>query len=133
MRDLSFSLLLLLIAGWCLLSSCKKNSTPANPTLLEHKWQVVSINGEAMRYVGQANDYFNFSNNTLVEFLGGHYDTLTYQLTNGGQTLDLSPIVNNSQTGYKFSLNILTLTDSRLILSGGLSMPVLHILDSLSR
>jgi hypothetical protein len=136
MRRLSYSLLLVLAAGY-LPSSCKKHNTPApipdNLSLIKHKWQVVSLNGEALRYVGQPADYYNFGNDTLIRSLGGQVDTLAYKLINNGLTLDIYPFkVTTIPTGAQ-TLSIQTLTDSRLILTSS-SFPIpVSVLDSLSR
>ena len=76
-----------LITG-ALLISCKKNNTQANLDLLQHRWQITSIHGEVYYYKGQPADYFDFgTDDTLIEYVNGHYDTAYYQLINGGQTL----------------------------------------------
>lgn len=132
MRRLFYNFLLTLAAGF-LPSSCKKDNTSADLSLLKHKWQIVSLNGEVFRYVGHANDYFDFRNDTLIEFYDGHYDTLYYQLANGGQTLNFYPILNGSRTATGYAQNIRTLTGSQLIIFSNSSSPIINILDSLRR
>ena len=123
---------LLLLAAATIAASCKKHNT-SNATI-QHKWQIVSLNGEAYRYVGQPADYWEFGNtDTLIQFMSGNYDTLKYQLIDGGKTLVIEPFV------YAFvdTLNITTLTSSQLIVSGighaAYAGPPINILDSLKR
>jgi len=132
MKHLPYIFLFLMAGG--LLVACKKNNTPANLGLLQHRWQITSITGEALFYRGQPADYYDFrTSDTLIEYVGGHYDTASYQLIDGGQTLDLYPVINSVSTGSPFALSVKTLTTSQLILSGGTTIPVIHILDSLRR
>jgi hypothetical protein len=138
MNHLSYGCALILVTG-CLLAACKKNNTPANLGLLQHRWQITSINGEAYRYVGQPGDYYDFGmGDTLIEYLSGHYDTAYYKLTDGGQTLDLYPVINSVSTSSPFNLSIKTLTSSQLIFGGQINpssqVPMaLYLLDSLRR
>jgi hypothetical protein len=129
-------LIQILLAGTatCLSISCKKNNS-ADLLLLQHKWQIVSLNGEALRYVGQPGDYFDFgTDKQLVRFLNNHYDTLNYQVIDGGSALQLFPVLNSVQTGGKLTLSIKTLTSGQLILSNsGPTSPPIYLLDSLSR
>ena len=118
------------------ITACKKDNTQANLSLLRHKWQIVSLNGEVYRYVGKAGDYFNFGDdNKLVEFAGGNFDTSSYSLTGGGQTLSLHSIHNGIQSGSAFDLQIKVLSSSSLIVHYSTTppAPVIYILDSLSR
>jgi hypothetical protein len=132
MKHLPYILLFLIAGG--LLVCCKKNNTPSNLGLLQHRWQVTSITGEALFYRGQPADYYDFgTNDTLIEYVSGHYDTASYQLIDGGQTLDLYPVINSVSTGSPFALSVKTLTASQLILSASINQPVIHILDSLRR
>jgi hypothetical protein len=124
---------ILFLAAAAISASCKKHN-PGADTSIQQKWQLISLNGEAIRYVGKPADYWDFHNNdTLIQFIGGNYDTLKYQLINGGKTVVIEPFV----LAFVDTLDIKTLTSSQLILSGigrpgyaGLSV---HILDSLRR
>lgn len=132
MRRLYYSLLLILTAG-IFPSSCDKDNPSSAHSLLEHKWQIVSLNGEVYRYVGHANDYFDFRDDTLIIFYDSHYDTLYYQLTNGGKTLDFYPILNGSRSATGYAQTIQTLTASQLILFSNSTNPPIQVLDSLRR
>ena len=116
------------------LSSCKKNNGQASTlSLLQHNWSIVSINGEALRYIGQSMDYFRFGNDfKLYESMGGHLDTAAYALNPDGASLSLYPIVNGipSNTATTYQINALTV--SMLNLSTHLSIGV-TALDSLKR
>ncbi|HLZ85789.1 MAG TPA: hypothetical protein VKQ52_01060, partial [Puia sp.] len=102
-----------------------------NSAAIKHKWQVTSINGEALRYVGQPADYFDFGNtDTLIEFVGGRYDTLYYQLHSDGHTLDIHSF--NGMVAYP-GLAVKTLTNTQLIITGGRLNPPINIVDSLRR
>lgn len=131
MRHLSRGLILLMAAS-CILSACKKHNDPVTLALLKHRWQVISLNGEAFRYVGKPADYFDFGNDTLMEFISGKYDTFIYRLSNNDHTLTLFPILTGIAT-EQLKLDIRSLTGAQLILSGGVSTPPINILDSLSR
>lgn len=115
--------------------SCKKDNNATTLTMLQHKWQIVSLNGEAYRYAGHPGDYYDFgTSNQLVRFLGSRYDTLKYQVIDGGSTLRLYLIENNVQTGAIFNLVIESLTPSQLVLkNSGTTSPTNYLIDSLSR
>jgi hypothetical protein len=132
MRPILYLSATLLIAT-TLIFSCKKHNTPppATADLLQHKWELVSVNGEALRYVGMPQDYFDFEAGRLIEYFGGQYDTLSYNFSNN-TTLELRSVTNNVANGTPFYLDILALTSNQLVLAGNL-LPVVHILDSLRR
>jgi hypothetical protein len=121
--------ILVICALFC---SCRKHSDSNTAALLQHKWQIISINGEALRYVGEPADYFDFENGQLIEYFGGKYDTMTYKLINNDQAIELHIVVNNIVIGETLDLHINALTSNQLILDGSAS-PAIHILDSLRR
>lgn len=115
-------------------ASCKKDRDQVRLALLKHKWSVVSLNGEALRYVGRQGDYFEFRDDTiLVEFVNGKYDTSAYSLSSNGQTLDLYSIKNGVRSDTTSSFDIQVLSTSSLVLNYSLRMPPIFISDSLSR
>jgi hypothetical protein len=120
------------LAACTLIFACKKNNT-SNPSLLQHKWDITSLNGEAFRYVGNSSDYFDFQNGQLIEYFGGKYDTLDYTFINNNMTLQLRTVTDNVVNSTPFDLTIITLTSNRLILTESPSMPNFPVLDSLSR
>jgi hypothetical protein len=127
-------LLIATLAATALTGGCKKHNDNAdNVALLQHKWQITSLNGEALRYVGKSGDYFDFENGRLIEYFGSQYDTLEYIFTNNNQTLEFRTVTDNVVSGAPLDLNITSLTSSQLILDGSASLPILHILDSLQR
>jgi hypothetical protein len=114
------------------LISCKKG-TGDNPNLaqLQHKWNIVSLNGEVFRYVGKSGDYFDFrSDSKLYQSWDGRNDTLSYTLS--GSTVRLNQITNGVQQNPSFNLYIKKLTSSSLILYNN-DNPSVGILDSLAR
>ena len=123
------------------IGSCNKNDSPSgscNPQtsleLLQHKWSIVSLNGEALRYVGKPGDYFIFeTDGKHYDYHGGIYDTSSYSLSSGGGLLSIYPILNGIRSDSGFSLNVVALTSSSLILMGCPSSPVVCIADSLER
>ncbi|GGB18241.1 hypothetical protein [Puia dinghuensis] len=131
MRHLSRSLILALAAG-CLVTACRKHNTnPPPDSLLQHRWQVVSLNGEALRYVGKPADYWDFHyGDTLIQFISGKYDTARYTYDSAGKRLVLSPF---APWPYALAFNISTLTSSQLILTSANQQPNFPILDSLRR
>ena len=64
--------------------ACGKDNISINYALLRHKWNIVSITGEAYGYHGQTGDYFDFrADNKLYRHSAGNFDTLAYILVNG--------------------------------------------------
>jgi hypothetical protein len=117
-----------------LIISCKKTSTGAPDTLLliQHKWMIISVNGEALRYVGTAGDYFNFSTNGfLYEFMGSRYDTSAYTLLSDDITLLLYPVTNGVKSSIASNYNINLLTNNQFIIAS--SNSIFHSIDSLKR
>jgi len=114
-------------------SCTKNNSVPAgNLDMLQHKWILVSRNGEALRYVGQPGDYFDFdTNGTLIEYLSNTNDSFDYTLS--GKTLSLYPVLKgiHSTVGQNYHVDVLT--DSELIFSFHSPNPPVNAVDSLRR
>ena len=121
------------LAACTLIFACKKNNSTNTADLLQHKWNITSLNGEAFRYVGNSSDYFDFQNGQLIEYFGGKYDTLAYTFININLTLQLRTVTNNVVNSTPFYLTIITLTSNRLILTESPSTPNFPVLDSLSR
>lgn len=131
MRPLAAGLILLIITT-TLVVSCKKHNNPTPIATLQHKWHVVSLNGEAFRYVGKPADYWDFrSNGTLIQSLNGTNDTVQYTLDNTGKVLNISTFA------FSITANIKALTNDQLILAGryqgGYVNSAGNILDSLRR
>ncbi|MEO8854713.1 MAG: hypothetical protein ABI359_13105 [Ginsengibacter sp.] len=111
--------------------SCKKNDN-TNLSLLQHTWQVVSVNGEAYRYLGTAQDYYNFApDNFLYQYINKNFDTSNYSLLTNGRTLLLYHVVHGIKSSTPFTFNINSLTNKQLILSN--HSGVVFALDSLKR
>jgi hypothetical protein len=129
MRFLAHGMTLLVISTTLVLS-CKKHDNPNPASTIQHKWEIVSITGEAYYYMGQPADYWDFrSNDTLIQFLRGKYDTSNYTLSNNGKTLAISEF---NGVGVGLATNVKVLTNSQLILSGTGS-PSFPLLDSFRR
>ena len=76
--------------------ACEKsdNNGSHNLALIQHKWSVLSVNGEALRYVGTTEDYYNFvADHILYRYVAGKYDTSYYTLLADDNTLLLYPII----------------------------------------
>jgi hypothetical protein len=113
MRLLTLSLL---IIATSLALSCNKHNNPAPDTSLQHKWQVVSITYGSNHVPIKQTDYWEFGkSDTLIEFSGGNYDTLHYELDSTGKVLTITPF---PWAGFAITANITTLTGSHLVLSG---------------
>jgi hypothetical protein len=113
--------------------ACKKNPSPGNLALLRHKWNIVSLNGEALRYVGRPGDYYDFrTDSKLYIHFGTVNDTDTYVLNNGGNTLQLYNTQNGSQVGAPTEWNIEKLDNSSFILRNCNNHPFCAV-DSLAR
>jgi hypothetical protein len=128
--------LLIIVVGLVglLIISCKKTSTGAPDTLslIQHKWMIISVNGEALRYVGTANDYFNFSTNGfLYIYMGSRYDTSAYTLLSDNITLLLYPVTNGIKSNVALNSKIKVLTNNQFIFAG--SSGVINSIDSLKR
>jgi hypothetical protein len=131
MRPLATGLILLIIVT-ILVISCKKHNNPTLIATLQHRWQIVSLNGEAFRYVGKPADYWDFrTNDTLIQSINGTNDTVQYKLDNAGKVLNISTFA------FSITANIKTFTNTQLILAGtsqgGYVNSAGNILDSLSR
>ena len=113
---------------------CSKKNPSVDLSLLQHKWMIHSITGEALYYRGIPQDYYEFgTNKVVISYVEGHYDTAAYSLTAGGSILQLFQISNGIPSPYSYDLSIKTLTSSQLILEYHPSSPVIHGLDSLQR
>lgn len=125
--------------GWiivCMLGffSCDKatNKTHNSLSLLRQKWDLISKNGDSLRYVGKPGDYYIFeSDSKLFEVYDGKADTFYYSF-DGLQTLLLYQYINGlrSLTPVNFHLDVLT--NNQLIMSASLS-PVGSLKDSLRK
>jgi hypothetical protein len=126
-------------SGWlivCILGfiSCDKatNETHNSLSLLRQKWDLVSKNGDSLRYVGKPGDYYIFeSDNKLYEVYDGKTDTFFYSY-DGLQTILLYQYINGLRSLAPVNFNIDVFTNNQLIMSAGLS-PVGSLKDSLSR
>lgn len=102
--------------------------------MLQHKWTLVSRNGEALRYVGEPGDYFDFNTDgKLYEHISNTNDTFAYSYSAAGKTLLLYPVLNGIQSRTGENHNIDVLTDSALIISMYISHPGGPAVDSLRR
>jgi hypothetical protein len=114
--------------------ACKKSNHPSPSTLslIQHKWMLVSHNGEALRYVGTANDYYDFNtDNKLYRFVDSVRDTSAYTLSADSKTVSLYPISNGVQSASPMNYSIKTITQNQFIISYA-SSPI-YVLDSLKR
>ena len=117
----------------CLACTKDNSNTPPNLVLLQHKWEVVSIHGEALLYTGKPGDYFNFvPNGTLYRFINGISDTAQYALDLSGKSLYLTPILNGVKSGTTTTYAVNTLANNQLVFSrsGGVGF---FSVDSLKR
>ena len=127
-------LLTLLIIFVFIASSCKKskNLPSYSLTSIQHKWMLVSHNGEALRYVGTPEDYYNFSTNDfLYVYVDKIYDTMAYVLLPDKKTLTFYPITNGVRSILGTNYEIKLLDNSQFIL--GTDFTNFNILDSLKR
>src|SRR5258708_35871192 len=114
--------------------SCKKvnNGTMASLALIQHKWMLISQNGEAFRYVGTADDYYNFkTDNLLYKYVNKNYDTLAYTLLRDNKTLALYPVVNGMKSTVPAKYTINVLDTARFVISN--ISTVIYSIDSLKR
>ena len=131
-----FQGLLLVFVLTCI--SCKKtdnNNSSAKLELLQHKWTLISRNGEVLRYVGTGNDYYNFSvDSILYRYVENIYDTSNYKLSPADNNiLLLYPIKNGIQSSTATNYNINELTCSQLVVEFGKISPPVNVIDSLQR
>jgi hypothetical protein len=113
--------------------SCKKdnNGTMATLALVQHKWMLVSQNGEAFRYVGTADDYYDFkTDNILYKYANKNYDTLAYTLLKDNKTLALYPVMNGVKSTVPAKYTIKVLDTTRFVFS---NIALIYSLDSLQR
>jgi hypothetical protein len=117
--------------------SCKKTNDDISSklALLQHKWAVVSLSGEALHYSGTADDYFSFSSdNFLYRYLAGGLDTSYYQFSpNNDDTILLYPITNGIKSNSSVHFYIKTLSATQLILTTSTVNPPVYAIDSLKR
>lgn len=93
---------------------------------------LVSHNGEALRYVGAPEDYYNFSTNDfLYVYVDKIYDTMAYVLLPDKKTLTFYPITNGVRSILGTNYEIKLLDNSQFIL--GTHFTNFNILDSLKR
>lgn len=132
MKTLFVTLILICAVG---IISCKKShdDVSKNLALIQHNWKIVSLNGEALRYVGTSDDYFNFSaNNILYVHAGGNNDTSAYTLLSDAHTLAIYPITNGVKSLTAANYNINILSDTAFVISYH-ATPNTNSLDSLKR
>jgi hypothetical protein len=135
MKNILSGLLLVFIL---VTAACKKgndsNGSPGALSLIQHKWQVVSVNGEALRYVGVPGDYYDFRSDLfLYTLINTTYDTLVYRLLFDNETLRLYPVKNNIRSNDSLDCHIEVLDDHQFILTYGTNTPPVFALDSLRR
>lgn len=125
-------LLSVALFGACVMSCKKNNNNSPNLLLLQHKWMVISENGEALRYAGMPSDYWNFATDSkLYTYVNQVYDTSVYSLHSDGQTLSLYQITNGARSNTAVDFTLRSLNDTQLILSH--SSGIISSLDSLKR
>ena len=116
--------------------SCKKKNDIVQQyhlSLLQHTWMVISLNGEAFRYIGIPQDYIRYDNNgRLYKYISGIYDTSDYNLDETGSVLKENPIVNGFESITPTYYNLNLISTLQLILSSN-PRPSIFILDSLKR
>ena len=114
--------------------SCSKvtNDSHDSGSLIRQKWDLVSKNGEALRYVGKPGDYYIFEGNgKLYEVYDGKTDTFNYSF-DGLQTLQLYQYENGNRSTTPITFNLDVLTNHQLVMSASLS-PTVNLRDSLRR
>jgi hypothetical protein len=100
--------------------SCRKPGDHGSKdlALIQHKWKVVLVTGEALRYDGTPGDYYNFAgNNILYTYVGKRYDTIAYTLLPGDHTLVFYPVVNGVKSTDPKNFNIDSLSATALTIS----------------
>jgi len=113
--------------------ACGKHDIGTTLALLRHKWNIVSINGEAFRYIGQPGDYYDFrADSRLYIHSANLYDTLVYKVIKGGTTLQVYYIQNGIRLDVPAELGIAKLTSTSCIIRNCNTHPFCS-LDSLSR
>lgn len=115
--------------------SCKKanNNSGNTLSLIQHKWMLVSSTGEALRYVGLAGDYYDFSSdNFLYIHLSNTYDTIAYKLLSDNKTLSFYPVINGVRNNVATNYNIKLLNNNQFILSTNFNVGFTYM-DSLKR
>ena len=118
--------------------SCKMADTGISLTkldLIQHKWTLVSREGEVLRYVGTESDYYNFSsNNVLYRSVAKRHDTSYYKLSPVDENiLLLYPVIKGIKSDTATSYYINTLTATQLVVHVGTISPPITVTDSLKR
>jgi hypothetical protein len=117
--------------------SCKKthDDISSKLELLQHKWAVVSLSGEALHYSGTAGDYYNFSSdNFLYRHVATMFDTSYYQFSpTSDDTILLYPVTNHIRSNSSIHFYINSLSATQLILSTSTVNPPIYAIDSLKR
>ena len=114
--------------------ACSKvtNDSHDNGALLRQKWELVSKNGQALRYVGKPGDYYIFEGNgKLYEVYDGKTDTFNYSF-DGLQTVLLYPYINGIRSATPINFHLDLLTNNQLIMSASVS-PTGSLKDSLRK
>lgn len=107
-------------------TSCAKDKTTANLSLIQGKWSITSFNDPALRfrYVGQTGDYIDFgTNDKAYYYLNGTYDTVAYSLSDLGQKITLYDITNGIQSKLGSTFNILALNSTIFVFSSPYAYP----------
>ena len=119
-----------------IISSCKKlgDNISKDIVLIQHKWMVVYVHGEALRYNGTAEDYYNFAvNNILYTSVNERNDTIAYTLLSDNHTLLFYPIVNGVKSSSATNFNINSISANQLTISNSSNNPPVNVEISLSR
>jgi len=119
-----------------IISSCKKlgDNISKDIVLIQHKWMVVYVHGEALRYNGTAEDYYNFAvNNILYTSVNERNDTIAYTLLSDNHTLLFYPIVNGVKSSSATNFNIDSISVNQLTISNSSNNPPVNVEISLSR
>jgi hypothetical protein len=115
--------------------SCKKPDTGSRATLalIQYKWKLISHNGEALRYVGIPNDYYDFrADDLLHRNINNLQDTFAYKLLSDNKTLVFNPVIKGIQSNNSINYTINAIENNLFIISSTIS-PAINILDSLKR
>lgn len=118
--------------------SCHKdddNTSSTKLSLLQHKWNLISRNGEVLRYVGTDSDYYNFAqDDVLYRNVAKNHDTSYYKLSPANDSiLLLYPVINGFKSDSATSYYIHNLTVTQLVVSIGAISPPVTLTDSLKR
>ncbi len=117
------------------ITSCSKNGNDAaqNLALLQHKWTIVFVHGEALDYQGMTGDYYNFAtNNTLYISEHNSLDTMIYSVQPHNILL-LYQVTNSIQSATAGNFKINNISNSALEITSSNNNPPVSVDISLSR